>query len=253
MVSVFGILNVTRDSFSDGGRFLEPAAALAHAEALLAAGADVIDVGAESTQPDAEDVPADVELARLLPVVDALVARGAQVSVDTSKPEVMTAVAARGAGWLNDVAGFRSPAAVAAAAGCSARLVVMHARQASPRASRQAGATAGDVVAAAAAFFEERIAALAAAGVARERIVLDPGMGFFLGPDAAQSLAMLRGLASLRRFGLPLLVSVSRKSFLGQLSSRAAGRRSAARRRWPPSCSSCSRASTGSARTTSPR
>jgi len=216
MVSVFGIVNVTRDSFSDGGRFLEPAAAIAHAEALLAAGADVIDLGAESTHPDAESVPAEVEIARLRPVVDALVARGVQVSVDTHKPEVMVAMAARGVAWLNDVAGFRSDASVAAAAGSTARLVVMHARNETPRATR--AAAGGDVVAAAAAFFEQRIAALTAAGVARERIVLDPGMGFFLGPDAATSVEMLAGWPSLRRLGLPLLVSVSRKSFLGQLS-----------------------------------
>ncbi|MGE3173165.1 MAG: dihydropteroate synthase [Planctomycetota bacterium] len=229
MVGVFGIVNVTRDSFSDGGRFLRPEDAIARARALHAAGADVIDLGAESTHPDAEDVPAATELERLLPVVAALRAEGVPLSVDTNKPEVMVAVARAGADWLNDVAGFRSDAAVAAAAGCTARLVVMFARNQAPRAERAAAlAAADDPVAAAAAFFRGRIAALTAAGVARERIVLDPGMGFFLGPDPAHSFSMLRRLDELRALELPLLISVSRKSFLGAATGRGPGERGAA-------------------------
>jgi dihydropteroate synthase type 2 len=227
MVGILGIVNVTRDSFSDGGQFLRPAAAIAHAEQLLADGAAVVDVGAESTHPDAEDVTAAEEIARLEPVVAALLRRGAEVSVDTTKPDVMAAMAARGVAWLNDVAGFRSAAAVAAAARSTARLCVMFARNDRPRAARTA-AGAGDVVAEAGAFFADRIAALEAAGVARSRIVLDPGMGFFLGREAAPSLEMLRRLPELRRFGLPLLVSVSRKSFLGELTGRGASERGAA-------------------------
>lgn len=228
MASVFGIVNVTRDSFSDGGRWFDPAAAVAHGERLLRDGAAVLDVGAESTHPDAEDVSAAEEIARLEPVVGGLHARGAVVSVDTNKPEVMAAMAARGVAWLNDVAGFRSEAAVAAAAASACKLVVMFARNHGPRAQRTVPAAGGDVVAEAGAFFADRIAALTAAGVARERLVLDPGMGFFLGPGAAPSLEMLRRLPELRRFGLPLLVSVSRKSFLGEITGRPVAERGAA-------------------------
>jgi len=227
MVGILGIVNVTRDSFSDGGQFLRPEAAIAHAEQLLTDGAAVVDVGAESTHPDAEDVTAAEEIARLDPVVQALLQRGAQVSVDTTKPEVMVAMAARGVAWLNDVAGFRSAAAVAAAARSTSRLCLMFARSDRPRAA-PAAVGSGDVVAEACAFFADRLAALEAAGVARSRIVLDPGMGFFLGRDAAPSLEVLRRLPELRRFGLPLLVSVSRKSFLGEVTGRGPRERGAA-------------------------
>jgi dihydropteroate synthase type 2 len=229
MVSIFGIVNVTRDSFSDGGRFLQPEAAIAHAGRLLADGADVIDVGAESTHPDAEDVPADTELARLCPVVEALLARGAAVSVDTCKPVVMRAMAARGVHWLNDVHGFRGPGALAAAAEAPRhlRFVVMFSRSAGPRAERRAAA-GGDLLADVHAFFVERLAAFQAAGIGAERLLFDPGMGFFLGSGVAPSLTVLRHLPDLRRHGVPLLVSVSRKSFLGELTGRPAAERGAA-------------------------
>ncbi len=227
MTAIFGIVNVTPDSFSDGGRHLAPEAAIERALQLRADGADVVDLGAESTHPDAEDVDAATEIERLRPVVDALVGRGIAVSIDTNKPAVMAAMTARGASWLNDVAGFRTEAAVAAAAACTAKLVVMFARNHGPRAERRATRD-GDVVAEAIAFFRDRIAALTAAGVAKDRIVLDPGMGFFLGPDVATSVAMLRRLPELQSLGLPLFVSVSRKSFLGQLTGRAVSERGAA-------------------------
>lgn len=212
MTRILGIVNATADSFSDGGLWLRPEAAIAHARSLVAAGAQAIDVGAESTHPDSADVPAALEIERLSPVVDALLRDGIAVSVDTRKPEVMRAMAARGVHWINDVRGFRSEEAVAAAASCRCTLVVMYARQEDGRARREAAG--GDAVADANAFFADRISALARAGVARERLVLDPGMGFFLGPDPETSYSMLRRLAELRVHGLPLLVSVSRKSFL---------------------------------------
>lgn len=220
MVGIFGIVNVTRDSFSDGGRFFEPEAAIAHAGELLADGADVIDVGAESSHPDAEDVTAAEEIRRLEPVVGALLARGAAVSVDTTKPEVMRAMAARGVQWLNDVNGFRAPGALDAAASAPphVRFVVMFSRANGPRAERDAAAR-GDVLAEVNAFFAERLAAFAAAGVARERLVFDPGMGYFVG-GTTPSLAVLRHLPSLRRHGVPLLLAISRKSFLGKLTGR---------------------------------
>src|SRR5688572_18805434 len=138
MVGTLGIVNVTRDSFSDGGRYLASDDAIAHAERLLGDGADVIDVGAESTHPDAEDVPADVEIERLQPVVAALLQRGATLSVDTCKPDVMRAMLALGVHWLNDVAGFRSAAAMAAVAAAPhhVRFVVMFACGTTARAER---------------------------------------------------------------------------------------------------------------------
>ncbi|MCB9887149.1 MAG: dihydropteroate synthase [Planctomycetes bacterium] len=224
MVGIFGIVNVTRDSFSDGGRFLATDRALAHAEALLQAGADVLDLGAESTHPDAEDVPAAVEIERLEPLVRTLVARGAIVSIDTCKAAVMAHLAALGATFWNDVNGLRDPEALATAAALptTVRFVVMFSRAAGGRAER--GTDDGDptgTFAAIGAFFAERIAACEAAGIDRRRLVLDPGMGFFLGPTPAPSLHVLRHLDELRTFGLPLLVSVSRKSFLGALSGAA--------------------------------
>lgn len=228
MVSIFGIVNVTRDSFSDGGRYLAPAAAIEHAERLLADGADVIDLGAESTHPDAEDVADDEEIRRLAPVVEALTARGATISVDTCKPVVMRAMAARGVHWLNDVHGFRTPPALAAAAAAPphVRFVVMFSRSAGPRAERREH-DAGTLLAEVRAFFAERAATFAAAGIGAERLVFDPGMGFFLGSGAAPSLAVLRHLPGLAPPGVPLLVSVSRKSFLGELTGRPAAERGA--------------------------
>lgn len=261
MVSILGILNLTRDSFSDGGRFLEFGAALEHARRLVADGATVVDVGAESTHPDAEEVPADVEVRRLEPVIDALVADHVAVSVDTCKPAVMRAAIARGAGIINDVNGFRDPDAIAAVRHADVRLIVMHNRsprgrarrglpgvggsRAEPRANigeptgraspaprtgpapdraaatpervsgRAASPCAETIVDAVVAFFERQVAVLTAAGVRRERIILDPGMGFFLGADPGLSLDMLRELPRLGRLGLPLCISVSRKSFIG--------------------------------------
>ncbi|MEO6593935.1 MAG: dihydropteroate synthase [Planctomycetota bacterium] len=226
MVSVFGIVNVTRDSFSDGGRFLEPAVALEHAEQLRASGADVIDLGAESTHPDAEDVAADAEIRRLRPIVQALLSRGAHVSIDTCKPAVMRAVTALGVHWLNDVHGFREPAALEAAAAAprGVRFVVMFSRSHGPRADRPDVGSKG-LIDELRAFCAERTAAFATAGIGSERLVFDPGMGFFLGRRAAPSLTVLKHLPELVRLGVPLLVSVSRKSFLGEVTGLAVGER----------------------------
>lgn len=226
MVSVFGIVNVTSDSFSDGSAYIDPNAAIAHARQLVRDGAAVVDVGAESTNPDAGEVAADVEIERLRPVVTALLQGGVEVSVDTRKPAVMAAMVDLGVQWLNDVSGFRSEQAIAVAAACEAKLVVMFARQQDGRARRDGGG--GDAVREAMEFFGERIEALERSGVRRERIVLDPGMGFFLSPDAATSFDMLRRLCELRAFGLPLLVSVSRKSFLAAATGRLPKERGAA-------------------------
>lgn len=231
MARIFGIVNVTRDSFSDGGRFLAPEQALSRADELLAAGADVIDLGAESTHPDAEDVSAAEEIARLQPLVQQLVARGVSVSIDTCKPQVMQHLAGLGASWWNDVHGLRGDGAlqVAAALPSNVRFIVMFSRSAGARAERRvAQASPAQVFDQLLAFCAERLQRCAAVGIAAERLVFDPGMGFFLGPDAAPSLYVLRHLAELRRFSCPLLVSVSRKSFLGELTGAAVDRRGAA-------------------------
>lgn len=223
MAEILGILNVTRDSFSDGGRWLEPQAALEHAERLLEEGADVLDVGAASTRPEAEHVPAAEELRRLEPVVGPLLDRGSRVSVDTWQPEVLAAMSSLGVEFLNDVTALGDPRSVEAVRDGRARLILMHSTSPEPRATRTGslGPPTGarpDPIAVILAFFERRLQELERAGIPRERTVLDPGMGFFLSPAPEDSTTVLRDLRRLRTLRRPLLVSVSRKSFLGQLT-----------------------------------
>lgn len=215
-MQILGIVNVTRDSFSDGGRFLTPATAIAHARRLLAEGADIIDVGAESTHPDAEDVSAEEELRRLVPVVTELKAAGVTVSVDTYKPAVMAALLPLGVDLINNVTALRDPQSVRVLRDSTARVILMHSIATTARATRQDVAPE-EIVARIDAFFERRLAELEAAGIARERLILDPGMGFFIGRDPAVSLTVLREIAALRRFGRPLCICTSRKSFIGEL------------------------------------
>jgi dihydropteroate synthase type 2 len=223
---LFGIVNVTVDSFSDGGRYLHAEQAIAHAELLRQCGADVLDIGAESTHPDAEDVAAAEEIRRLEPVVTALLEQGATISIDTTKAEVMRAMDSLGARWLNDVNGFRDPEALQVAGQCSAetRFVVMYSRSSKTRADRSASGSAGlgDELR---RFFDERRAAFAEVGVAPDRIVFDPGMGFFLGSDAAPSLHVLQNLEELTQSAGPMLLSVSRKSFLGEVTGSPVAQR----------------------------
>lgn len=213
---ILGILNVTRDSFSDGGQFLDPGRAVEHARRLVADGAAIIDVGAESTHPDAEDVPAEEEIARLTPVVKALRADGVRVSVDTYKPTVIGAVLELGVEIINDVTGLRDPEAVAAVRGSDARVILMHSTAPDARAERR-DASPATIVERIVTFFNTRVAELEAAGIARQRLILDPGMGFFLSRDPAVSLIVLGHLDRLVELGLPLCVSTSRKSFIGAL------------------------------------
>jgi len=223
---IFGIVNVTRDSFSDGGRYLAAEHAVAHAERLRLAGADVLDLGAESTHPDSEDVDADEEIRRLEPVVGALVEQGATVSIDTTKGAVMRAMVGLGATWLNDVNGFRDADALAAAGDAPAdvRFVAMFSRSHKARAGRDAAGAQG-LLDELRAFFAERLQAFARVGVARDRVVFDPGMGFFLGRDALPSLTVLKHLPELVRDFGPMLVGVSRKSFLGEITDSPVAQR----------------------------
>ena len=216
-----GIVNITEDSFSDGGRYLDPSDAIAHARALLAAGAQVIDLGAAASNVDAQPVGAAEEIRRLDPVIAGLAADGIEISVDSFLPEVQRFAIARGVAFLNDIQGFPDPSFYSELAAASCRLVVMHAVQGRGRAQRVELA-AEEVWGRIYDFFGERMAALERAGIARERVILDPGMGFFLSNQPEASLRVLTGLARLKRdFGLPVLISVSRKSFLREITGRA--------------------------------
>ena len=211
---IFGILNITADSFSDGGKFLAPENALAQAQKLVDAGAHVLDIGPASSHPDASDVsPAD-EMQRLASVWSQLKRVGAALSVDSFRSETQRWAMAHEADWLNDIHGFQDVALHDELADAKCRLVVMHAVQSKGIATRQAP-PGGDIWDHILRFFETRLRVLEAAGIARERLVVDPGMGFFLGNDPQTSLQVLGGLARLKdEFDLPVLVCVSRKSFL---------------------------------------
>ncbi len=209
-----GILNLTPDSFSDGGRFLARDAALRHAEGMAAAGAAIIDIGGESTRPGAQPVSVEQELERVVPVIEALAAEtSVPLSVDTSKPQVMREAVAAGAGLINDVLALRIPGALEAAAETGVPVCLMH-MQGEPRTMQQEP-TYQDVVAEVSAFLAERVAACEAAGIGRERLLLDPGFGF--GKTLSHNLVLLRDLSSLGSLGLPLLVGISRKSMIGSL------------------------------------
>jgi dihydropteroate synthase len=215
VAQIVGILNLTQDSFSDGGLFLETEPAIEHGEKLLQDGADWLDIGAESSNPSGQKVSADTEVARLAPVVRHFKSRGAKVSVDTHKPAVMQAVIDLGVDMINDVTGLGAPGAVELLARHpTVTVVVMHARNTGPRAETTPRPHA-DLVPEIQAYFDGRVQELTAQGIARSRIVLDPGMGYFLGGNAEPSLWVLKHLGDLQALGLPLYVSTSRKSFIG--------------------------------------
>ena len=222
---LMGVVNVTPDSFSDGGRFLDPAAAVADGRRLAGEGAAILDVGGESTRPGADPVPVAEELARVVPVIEGLAGSGARVSVDTMKLDVARAALAAGARYVNDVSAFRhDPGMAALVAESGAECCLMH-MLGEPR-TMQVAPRYDDVVDDVRAFLEERLAFAVAAGIAEDRITLDPGIGF--GKTIEHNLALLRGLPTLARLGRPLVVGVSRKSFLGRITGRDAADRVAA-------------------------
>jgi dihydropteroate synthase len=217
-----GVLNVTPDSFSDGGRFASVDEAVEQGVRMAAEGAALIDVGGESTRPGAEPVSTQEELRRVLPVIERLrSAVSAVISVDTSKPEVMTAAAAAGAGLINDVRALRAPHALAAAAASGCALCLMH-MQGEPR-TMQLAPHYVDVVSEVRAFLSAHVTACRAAGIAADRLLVDPGFGF--GKNLEHNLTLLRHLSQLAADGVPVLVGLSRKAMLGTLTQRGPAER----------------------------
>ncbi len=212
---VMGVVNVTPDSFSDGGRYLAAEQAIAHGLDLRNAGADILDIGGESTRPGAEAVSPQEELDRVLPVIEGLRDSGSALSVDTSKPEVMRAAIAAGVDLVNDVCALTEPGALAVVADSPVGLCLMH-MQGKPR-TMQLNPQYHDVVAEVAAYLRQRLAEAEAAGIGRERILIDPGFGF--GKTLDHNLALLRALPELAKIA-PVLAGLSRKSMLGLITGR---------------------------------
>jgi dihydropteroate synthase len=221
---VMGVVNVTPDSFYDGGRYGTPEAAIVQARRLAEEGADLLDVGGESSRPGAAPVTAEEELARILPVLAGVADLQVPVSVDTTKPEVMRAALAHGAAMINDITALASPGALEVVAASDAAACLMH-MQGSPR-TMQAAPTYADVVVEVRDFLAARAAACVAAGVTRDRIVVDPGFGF--GKTVEHNLTLLARLGDIAALGFPVLAGWSRKSSLGRITGRPADDRLAA-------------------------
>jgi dihydropteroate synthase len=214
---VMGILNVTPDSFSDGGRYQALEFALSRAEEMIAAGVDMIDIGGESTRPGSPSVPLDEEMRRVLPVLYGLRDLGKPLSVDTYKPEVMAEAIIAGADMINDINGFRAPGALEAVLNSDCGLCIMH-MQSTPQ-TMQHQPVYADVVRDVTDFLRERVAAMEAAGIARERICIDPGFGF--GKSTEHNYALLRHIGQMQaELGLPVLAGLSRKSMIGNVTGR---------------------------------
>lgn len=213
---VMGVLNVTPDSFSDGGRHIELDNALAAAREMVATGASIIDVGGESTRPGATPVSAAEELRRVLPIIEAIAAAHLDtvVSIDTSKPDVMRAAIAAGAGMINDVRALCVPGALQAAAECEVPVCLMHMR--GEPSTMQDAPRYGDVIDEVCGYLTERVQACIAGGISRSRLLLDPGVGF--GKDLDHNLKLIKHLGRIRDIGLPLLVGSSRKRMIGELT-----------------------------------
>jgi dihydropteroate synthase len=221
---VMGILNVTPDSFSDGGRFQSLEFAMERAEQMIKDGVDIIDIGGESTRPGSPSVPVQEEMDRVMPVIYALRELGHALSIDTCKPEVMREAIIAGADMINDINAFRAPGAIEAVAGSDCGLCIMH-MQGTPQ-DMQAEPVYDDVVEEVGAFLRARAEALLTAGVARERVTIDPGFGF--GKTVEHNVALLRSIGSLQRdLALPVLAGLSRKSMIGALTGRSTEQRMA--------------------------
>ncbi len=218
---IMGVLNVTPDSFSDGGVYFELNQSLAYAQVLIAEGADVLDIGGESTRPGAEPVSLDEERRRVLPLLEKLADCGVPVSVDTHKPALMRDALAAGAAMINDVSGFRDAGAFEAVAHSDAAICIMH-MQGEPR-TMQHDPRYGDVTQEVCDYLAQRVRVAEAAGIARERVVVDPGFGF--GKSLEHNLTLLRELGRLRHLGCAVLAGLSRKSMLGKITGREPAQR----------------------------
>ena len=216
-----GIVNVTPDSFSDGGRFASVETALRQARQLIEEGADIVDIGGESTRPGAVAVPVAEELERVLPIFEQLADSPIPLSIDTYKPEVMAAALAAGASMVNDVKALREPGALEVLGGSDAAVCLMH-MQGTPQ-TMQVDPHYEDVVGEVCTFLRERVAACEAAGIDRARIVVDPGFGF--GKTKKHNVELLRHLGQITALGLPILAGLSRKSVLGTITARSVGER----------------------------
>jgi len=221
---IMGIVNVTPDSFSDGGAFLDPAAAIAHAHRLVEEGADILDIGGESTRPGAVAVPVEQELARVLPVLRGLRDIDVPISVDTVKPEVMSAALAEGASIINDITALGARGAMDIVAASDAAVCLMH-MQGEPR-TMQINPQYQDVVTEVRDFLAERVGAVIAHGIPRERVIVDPGYGF--GKTLEHNLTLLQNQERLLELGVPVLAGWSRKSSLGLITGRPTNDRLAA-------------------------
>jgi len=218
---VMGILNVTPDSFSDGGRFLDRQSALAHARRMRDDGADLIDIGGESSRPGAAAVTEDVELERVIPLVGALAGEGIAIAVDTRRPAVMRAAIAAGASMINDIGALQAPGAIDACAPGNTGVCLMHMR--GEPATMQDAPVYDDVVTDVRDFLVARAVACEAAGIASERIAIDPGFGF--GKTLAHNLALLRALGAFSATGFPVVAGLSRKASLGEITGRSVDER----------------------------
>ncbi len=221
-INIMGVLNVTPDSFSDGGRFIETSAAIEHAQQLIEQGADILDIGGESTRPGAARVSVDEEIERTIPIIEAIRRfSDIPISIDTSKAEVMTAAATAGVNMINDVWALRQPGALAAAAASGLPVCMMH--MLGEPGTMQEKPVYRDVVAEVRQFLLERVEAALAAGIPAERLVIDPGFGF--GKTLQHNLQLLNNLASFTELGYPLLVGISRKSMLGMILDKPVDQR----------------------------
>jgi dihydropteroate synthase len=218
---VMGVVNVTPDSFSDGGRFFEPKAAVAHSRQLVADGADIIDIGGESTRPGATPVAPREELYRILPVLHGLQDLGVPVAVDTRHPEVMKGALEAGASMINDIEALTAPGALEAVAATDCAVCLMHMK--GDPATMQQAPRYDDVVSEVVLFLKKRLAAAGAFGIGRARIVVDPGFGF--GKNLEHNLTLLRNLPRFLALGVPVLAGWSRKSSLGAITGRPTGER----------------------------
>ena len=218
---VMGVVNITPDSFSDGGRFLDPAAAIEHARRLADEGADIIDIGGESTRPGAAPVPEGEEMSRVIPVLEALRDLPVPVSVDTRRPAVMQAALAAGASMINDIGAFAEPYSLLGVAGSGCAVCLMHMK--GTPATMQREPHYDDVVAEVKAFLKEAVRRARFSGIGEDRIVVDPGFGF--GKTARHNLILLRRLGELADLGVPLLAGLSRKSTIGTITGRPVGER----------------------------